>query len=64
MDFRHGQYLNFASGKTGTRNTSNDRSVPANKPPLANAYLTVLQKCGLEVESFADSTGGMSELLK
>lgn len=54
MKLQHGQYLNFATQKG--RPTKE-------KPPLANAYLTILQQCGLEVESFADSTGVMPEVL-
>ncbi|MEK6234747.1 MAG: DUF1552 domain-containing protein [Planctomycetales bacterium] len=51
MGLRHGQYLNLEQKKGEA------------KPPLANAYVTLLQQCGLEVKSFADSTGVMSELL-
>ena len=51
MGLRHGQYLNFAQKK--------DQA----KPPLANAFVTILQQCGLKLSSFADSTGEMSELL-
>jgi hypothetical protein len=45
--FRHGQHLAF------------DRD---NNSPLANLYVTMLQRLGLEVDRFASSTGTMSGL--
>lgn len=53
MKFKHGQFVDYTTvpGK------------PTQKPPLANALLTIMQQCGLEAKSFADSTGPMPELL-
>ena len=45
--FRHGQHLAF------------DRD---NNYPLANLHVTMLRRLGLEVDSFASSTGPMSGL--
>jgi hypothetical protein len=45
--FRHGQHLAF------------DRD---NNYPLANLYVSMLQRLGLEVDRFASSTGTMSGL--
>ncbi len=33
------------------------------KTPLANVFVTMLDRLGVPVESFSDSTGEMSELL-
>ena len=46
-DFRHGQHLAFDAD---------------NNAPLANLYVTLLQRLGLEVEQFASSTGTMTGL--
>jgi hypothetical protein len=35
---------------------------PNQHPPLANVLLTVAQKMGVAAESFADSTGELSEM--
>ena len=43
--FRHGQHLAFDTD---------------NNYPLANLYVTMLQQLGLEVDTFASSTGTMS----
>ena len=45
--FRHGQHLAFDQD---------------NNYPLANLYVTMLQRLGLEVDRFASSTGTMSSL--
>ena len=45
--FRHGQHLAFARD---------------NNYPLANLYVTMLQKLGLEIDRFASSTGSMKGL--
>lgn len=45
--FRHGQHLAFD---------------PDNNRPLANLYLTMLQRLGLEVDQFASSTGTLTGL--
>ena len=33
-----------------------------NNTPLSNLYVTLLQRLGIETESFASSTGSISEL--
>lgn len=45
--FRHGQHLAFD---------------PLNNYPLANLYVTMLQRLGLEIDRFASSTGTMTGL--
>ena len=47
MGFRHGQHRHFEQSKHC----------------LSNLYVTILQQLGVEAESFADSTGTLSELL-
>lgn len=44
--YAHGRHLAFAPGTV----------------PLANLFVTVLRRCGLEVDSFATSTGGLEGL--
>jgi len=42
-----------------------DRHIRYKKPtPLANLHLTLLQKVGIDIESFADSSGGIDELFQ
>jgi hypothetical protein len=45
--FRHGQHLAFD---------------PASPPPLANLYLSMLQRLGIETDRFASSTGTLTGL--
>ncbi len=45
--FRHGQHLAFD---------------PQDHPPLCNVYVSMLQRLGLEVDSFASSTGTLTGL--
>lgn len=47
LGLKHGQYINFK----------------ANKPPCSNLFMTMLDRLNVPVESFADSTGDMSEVL-
>ena len=39
------------------------RQYDENKVPLSNLFVTMLDRLGVPVESFADSTGEMSEVL-
>lgn len=68
MGFKHGQYLNYAGagayrggwapGDTEPwrmKSTREDR-------PLSNLYVTILQRLGVETETFADNTGTISEV--
>jgi hypothetical protein len=48
LGLKHGRLHSFEGGK---------------KVPLANAFVTMLHAVGAEVESFADSTGAMGELM-
>ena len=45
--FRHGQHLAFDSKK---------------HPPLCNVYLSMLQRMGIDADSFASSTGTINGL--
>jgi len=45
--FKHGQHLAFD---------------PKDNPPLCNVYVSMLQQLGLEVDSFALSTGTLNGL--
>jgi hypothetical protein len=45
--FRHGQHLAFD---------------PVNPPPLANLYVTMLQRLGIRAERFGSSTGTLRGL--
>ncbi|MDP1562318.1 MAG: hypothetical protein Q8M16_13140, partial [Pirellulaceae bacterium] len=45
--YRHGQHLAFD---------------PDNPPPLCNLYVTMLQRLGIEAESFGTSTGSLTGL--
>lgn len=47
MPYLHGQHLAFD---------------PANPPPLANLYVSMLQRLGIETEKFASSTGSLAGL--
>jgi hypothetical protein len=48
-----------ATGLKGGRHISYAKPVP-----LANLHLTLLEKAGVHLESFADSTGRLEELLE
>ncbi|MCA9218021.1 MAG: DUF1552 domain-containing protein [Planctomycetales bacterium] len=62
MGFRHGQYLNNAGDNpqggawTGGREPW-QREVAHEDVPLSNLFVTMLQRLGVETETFADSTG-------
>lgn len=64
MGYRHGQYLNFA-GEKAHRGAWDGRTEPWQKEarqddlPLANLFVTMLQRFGIATDSFADSTGGL-----
>lgn len=65
MGFRHGQFLRYGESPE-ERLPDNDRAFRSEmnyeELPLANLYLTMLQKLGLEIDTFADSTGTLAEV--
>ncbi|MCA9058995.1 MAG: DUF1552 domain-containing protein, partial [Planctomycetaceae bacterium] len=64
MGFRHGQYLNYAGAhpQGGAWNGGQEpwqQEATHNDVPLSNLFVTMLQRLGVETESFADSTGSV-----
>ncbi len=57
----HDHYL-LPTALFGGRIKGNQHIVPPEHTPLANVHLTILNKVGVPTESFADSTGQISEL--
>ena len=62
MGFKHGQYLNHAGSNPqgGAWDGGQEpwqKKVTHEDIPLSNLYATMLQRLGVETESFADSTG-------
>ncbi|QDT08989.1 DUF1552 domain-containing protein [Planctomycetes bacterium K23_9] len=68
MGFKHGQYINNAGSKRqggawdGGREPWQQEAAKEDKP-LSNVFVTMLQQLGVQTETFADSTGTVSELL-
>ncbi len=69
MGFKHGQYLKYGKGnennqaEAGASSDKNWRSeMNYQELPLSNLYVTMLQKLGVETESFADSTGTLADV--
>ena len=68
MGFKHGQYLNFAGSGAYRGGWAPGDTEPwrmkANHEdlPLSNLYVTMLQKLGVETESFGGNTGTVSEV--
>lgn len=67
MGFKHGQYLNYAGEKQAGGAWDGGREPWQKKAeredlPLANLFVTMLQRLGVETESFADSTGAITEV--
>lgn len=68
MGFKHGQYLNFAGagayrGGWAPGDTEPWRMKSSREDlPLSNLYVTMLQKLGVETESFGGNTGTVSEV--
>jgi hypothetical protein len=67
MGFRHGQYLNYAGDNPqgGAWNGGQEpwqKEVAHEDIPLANLFVTMLQRLGVETDRFADSTGGVDEV--
>lgn len=67
MGFQHGQYINHAGTNfqggpwLGEREPWQDKATGTDLP-LTNLYVTMLQRLGVSVEKFGDSTGVVQEL--
>lgn len=65
MGFKHGQYLQYGEAPD-KRLPDNDKAFRSEMDyqelPLANLYVTMLQKLGVETDTFADSTGTVAEV--
>ena len=67
MGFKHGQYLNYGPEKPqggpwlGGREPWQQESAHEDQP-LANLFVTMLQRLGVETAAFADSTGTLNEV--
>jgi hypothetical protein len=66
MGFQHGQYLRCGKYKAGTQPAGGpwlggrepwQKEMQHEEQPLANLFVTMLQRLGLEIETFAGSTG-------
>jgi len=69
MGFKHGQYLKLGQGNEdhqATAGFNTDESwrqkMQFEEERLSNLYLTMLQKFGIETDSFADSTGTLAQV--
>ncbi len=69
MGFKHGQYLKYGQGNEDHQATAGfatdagwKQKMEFEEVRLSNLYLTMLQKFGVETDSFADSTGALSEV--
>ena len=68
LGFKHGKYINNAGANPHSGAWDGGREpwqVDTEKEdePLANVFVTMLQQLGMGVESFADSTGTVAELI-
>ncbi len=67
MGFKHGQYINMAGTNfqggpwMGDREPWQDKATREDLP-LSNLYVTMLQRLGVPVNRFADSTGAVEEV--
>jgi hypothetical protein len=67
MGFQHGQYINRAGNQfqggpwLGDREPWQDKAT-SEDVPLSNLFVTMLQRLGVETESFADSTGMVEDV--
>lgn len=69
MGFKHGQYLKYGQGNDDHQATAGfdtdagwKQKMEFEEVRLSNLYLTMLQKFGIETDSFADSTGTLAEV--
>jgi hypothetical protein len=56
--------LVLAGGNNLGLNHGHYRRYDENKTPLSNLFVTLLDRMGTKVESFKDSNGGLSELIR
>ncbi|MCA9139758.1 MAG: DUF1552 domain-containing protein [Planctomycetales bacterium] len=67
MGFKHGQYINHAGMNfqggpwLGDREPWQDEA-KGEDMPLSNLYLTMLQRLGVQIDAFADSTGTIDDV--
>lgn len=67
LGFEHGQYLDYAGADAfgGAWDGGQEpwqREFAHEETPLANLFVTMLQRLGVETDAFADSTGVMADL--
>ena len=67
MGFRHGRYLDYAGDNVFGGSWSGgtepwQREFDYEDQPLSNLYVTLLQRLGVAVDTFADSTGALDEV--
>ncbi|MBI1313877.1 DUF1552 domain-containing protein [bacterium] len=67
MGFKHGQYLNYAGANPQGGAWEGGREpwqqeISHEDQPLANLFVTMLQRLGVQTDSFADSTGALEEV--
>ncbi|MCM2372662.1 DUF1552 domain-containing protein [Aporhodopirellula aestuarii] len=68
MGFRHGQYLDYAGENAYRGGWIKGQPEPYkmrpshNDLPLSNLFVTMLQRLGVETETFADNTGTISDV--
>lgn len=67
MGFKHGQYLNYAgtSPQGGAWEGGREpwqKEITHEDQPLANLFVTMLQRLGVQTDSFADSTGALQQV--
>jgi hypothetical protein len=67
MGFKHGQYLDYAGANAYGGGWDGgmepwQREFKHEDIPLANLFVTMLQRLGVETSSFADSTGGIADV--
>ena len=67
MGFEHGRYLNYAGANVFGGSWSGgtepwQREFDYQDQPLANLYVRMLQRLGVDAEAFADSTGALADI--
>lgn len=69
MGFKHGRYLKYGQGNENNQadaGASTDKNWRAEmdyqEAPLSNLFVTMLQKLGVETDSFSDSTSTLAEV--
>lgn len=67
MGFEHGRYLNYAGDKAAGGAWKGgiepwQKEITHEDLPLSNLFVAMLRRFGLEVESFADSTGALADV--